>query len=105
MRAEKMISVEMRGQVSVLSHVALRGIILDTLTMRQTSNRSGVTPMRTWIFRKRSKSSGVMRSLYVTLEKKFMRMSCESRLPRLPGFFSEASAGIPHLTTTTVGTR
>lgn len=32
-------------------------------TMRQTSKKSGVTPMRTWILRKRSKSRGLMRSL------------------------------------------
>ena len=35
-------------------------------TMRQTSKKSGVTPMRTWIFLNRSKSSGDIRSLYVT---------------------------------------
>lgn len=76
------------------------------LTMRQTSKKSGVTPMRTWIFRNRSKSRGVIRSLNVTREKKFIKMSWLSRLPLLPGFFSvAASASVPHFTMITVGVR
>jgi len=73
--------------------------------MRQTSKKSGVTPMRLWTLRNRSKSSGHMRSLYVTRPKKFMRIICESRLPRLPGLASVASADVPHLTTTMMGVR
>lgn len=78
----------------------------STPTMRQTSKKSGVTPMRIWILRNKSKSRGVIRSLYVTREKKFMRINWLSRFPRLPGFLSvAASASVPHLTTITVGVR
>jgi len=47
-----------------------------------------------------------MRSLYVTLEKNFMRISWLSRFPRFPAFLSlPASFSVPHLTTMTVGVR
>ncbi len=52
-----------------------------------------------------SYSSSVMRSSNMTFWRKDMRMIWLSRLPRLPGLALTSSSGVPHLTTTIMGTR
>ena len=74
-------------------------------TLRTISNRSGETPVHLHIELKNSYSNADMRSSNMTFWRKPMRRTCESRLPRFPGFASRASAAFPTLATSIIGTR
>ena len=80
-------------------------ILVSASTMRTTSNRSGLTPVERHSELKNSYSNVVIRSSNMTFWRKLMSRTCESRLPRLPGFGSRCSVGLPTLATRIIGTR
>ena len=79
--------------------------LVSASTMRTSSYLSGETPVARHSELKNSYSNVVMRSSNMTFWRKLMRTICESRLPRLPGLASCASAGLPTFATRSIGTR
>ena len=73
-------------------------------TQSTSSYRSGLTPVTRQIELKNSYSKVVIRSSNITFCMNAMSTIWLSRLPRLPGFASPASSGLPHLATSTTGT-
>ena len=74
-------------------------------TMSTISYWSAVTPETRQIELKNSYSNCVMRSSKRTFCMNAMSITCESRLPRLPGFALSISKIVPHLATRIMGTR